>query len=190
MIPTSREDAIERLSRQLRELRVEYEKFFNGALDIPPAEEHTRLGKEIRSLRNAKQMNAVDRFRLGQLEARFNSYSELFNRRLRYREEVGRATAPNAPGATTDRLAWNAREGVLIEDQLPQQAVEALYGELVAGGNKARFDLESFRVYLSQQAGAIRRKTGCSGVRFRIVEEAGETKLKAKPVRTDAGADG
>ena len=125
MIHTVHEDAIDRLTRHLRELQVEYEKFFNGALDIPPAEDHARLSKAIRKLRNTKQMNAVERFRFVQLEARFNTYSELFNRRLRHREEVGRTVRTQKDAA--DRPAWDPREGVLVEDRLPA-AYEEIHG--------------------------------------------------------------
>ena len=185
MIQTAREDEIDRLAKTLKVLQVEYEKFFNGALDIPPGEEHAKLSKAIRRLRGRKQMTSVDRFRLMQLESRFNSYSELFNRRLRHKEEVGRAAvqskAENAAKAT-------ARNGVVVRDKLAPRDVEALYGELASGNNQGSFDLESFRVYLSRQAGEIRRKTGCREVRFRVVEEGGRTKLKAKPIR-EAQAD-
>jgi hypothetical protein len=36
---------------------------------------------------------------------------------------------------------------------------------------------------LKTQEAAIREKYGCQSVRFRVVVEAGKTKLKASPVR-------
>lgn len=183
MIQLPQVDEIDRLGKRLRELRVEYEKFFNGALEIPPANEHSLLAKAIRQLRRSQRMNSVDRFRFIQLEARYNSYSELFHRRLRKWEQFGRGSGTST--GTTPSL--DMRRGVVIRDKLPAPIVEALYTELTSRAQNPRFDLESFRSYLSHQTGQIRRKTGCDAVRFRIVEEGGQAKLKAKPIRENRG---
>ncbi len=179
MMQLTQVDEIDHLDKKLRLLRVEYEKFFNGALDIPPAQQHSELAKELRRLRTGQRMSSVDRFRLVQLEARYNSYSELFHRRLRKWEEVGRGGATHV-GSTP---VLDPREGVVIRDRLSASVVEALYEELTRTAQSPRFDLESFRSYLSHQTGQIRRKTGCEAVRFRVVEENGQAKLKVKPIR-------
>ena len=44
-------------------------------------------------------------------------------------------------------------------------------------------DLDAFATYLARQQQLIRDRTGCDQVSFRIVEENGKKKLKAKPVR-------
>ena len=125
-------------------------------------------------------VNLADRFRLQQLEARLSTYGELQNRRLRDREE-GRVAAAIATSAPRYDLA----EGVVLDDSLADDAVEALYAGLARGGG-ARFDLSSFRSYLTQQLTTIRGKTGCGEVRFRLVEEDGQTRLKAKPIKAVA----
>ncbi len=181
MIQLTQVDEIDRLDKSLRLLRVEYEKFFNGALEIPPAQEHSKLAKEIRQLRTSRRMTSVERFRFIQLEARYNSYSELFNRRLRKWEEVGHSSASTVGSSPP----LDMRKGVVVRDRLSASVVEALYTELTNSAQKPRFDLESFRSYLSHQAGQIRRKTGCDAVRFRVVEVGGQAKLKAKPIREE-----
>lgn len=170
-------DALNKLEHGIRELRVEFERFFNGALPVPPVELKERLQTALRRLRDRPIHNLADRFRLQQLEARFNTYSELQNRRLRTREEGRAAVAVPAAGPRFD-LAL----GVVLDPSLPGDAVEALFAGL-ARGDGARFDLDSFRSYLTQQLAAIRAKTGCEEVRFRLVEEDGQTRLKAKPIK-------
>ncbi len=172
-------DALNKLEQGIQALRVEFERFFNGALPVPPLELKDRLQAALRRLRDRPMTNLADRFRLQQLEARFNAYSELQNRRLRDREE-GRAAAPSAPAAGPQ---FDLAEGVVLDTSLHGEAVEALYLGLVAGGNGARFDLDSFRSYLAQQVATLRGKTGCEEVRFRLVEEDGQTRLKAKPIK-------
>lgn len=169
-------DALNKLEHGIYELKVEFERFFNGALPVPPVALKERLQAALSRLRDRPMINFADRFRLQQLEARFNTYGELQNRRLRDREE-GRAAAA-APAA---RPRFDLAAGVVLDDSLRDDAVEALYAGLVAGGG-ARFDLSSFRSYLTQQLTAIRGKTGCEEVRFRLVQEDGQTRLKAKPI--------
>lgn len=175
------EQRIDRLQAAIEELRVEYERFFNGGRDVPPEEIRDRIQSELRALRNAKLKAAADNYRLAQLEARYNSFSEMYGRRLRQVEE-GRGPA----AAAADRPDRDPERGVVVGERLTTESVEALYQGLArASGRGPKFDLESFRGYLEKQAGAIRSKTGCSQVRFRLVPDGDGVKLKAKPIAGD-----
>ncbi|RPH56689.1 DNA-binding response regulator [bacterium] len=179
-------EAIDRLGRDVQQLRVDFERFFNGALPFPPEELRNRVQMQLRQLRNANLSTAVESFRLGDLEARFNSYNELFNRRLRDREE-GRhpQAAHQAPPPTRSH---DPEKGILVGDRVDPEAAEALYCRLAsAPGDSPKFDLDSFQTYLVKQAAAIRAKTGCSEVQFRLAVEDGKTKLKARPVQGSQG---
>jgi hypothetical protein len=171
--------SIDRIEQQILELRIEFERFFNGDQPTPPETLRQQVQAAIRTVRNSNQLRgAVDQFRLTQVEARFNSYSELFNRRVREREE-GRKRTPLA--AADPR--FDAADGVVVGERLEPAAVEALYEALSRGpGPGPRFDLESFRSYLGQQLVTIRKKTGCDRVQFRLLVEDGKTKLKARPL--------
>jgi hypothetical protein len=171
---------IDRLDRRVQEMKVEYERFFNGALDVPPDRLRERIGKELRALRRENLKSVEDNFRLANLEARYNSYCELLGRRVRAQEEgltsAGRQVGP--------RPAADLSGGLVVEGTVEDEALEALYRGLHhRSGTKPRFDLESFRVYLDRQVSTIRQKTGCARVVFRIAEEDGKMKLKPKPVR-------
>src|SRR5262249_45596539 len=157
---------------------IDFERFFSGALPVPPDDLKSRIVAQLKSLRNLN-LAAVDSFRLGDLEARFNTYSELYNRRLREREEGPRAvrpaTEPEAP-------RYDAHRGILVVDAVPTDAAEALYAGLARGGEAPRFDLQSFQTYIERQAASIRARTGCAQVQFRLADEDGKLKLKARPV--------
>lgn len=171
--------ALDQLAVRLKQLRIEYEKYFNGALDIPPGELRYSIQTQIRQLRETVR-GSVDKFKLSTLESQFNSYSELFQRRVRDREE-GRVPGPRP---VARRPAYNPQEGVIVQEQPDEGAVAALYQGLCADERTAkRVDLESFRNYLNQQASAIRAKTGCAQVQFRVANEDGKMKLKAKPIQ-------
>jgi hypothetical protein len=178
-------DALDQLHRDLQQLRVDFERFFNGALHFPPDELRGRVQAQLRNLRGVNLTTAVDSFRLGDLEARFNSYNELFNRRLRDQEEGRHSGARHAPPPAR---RFDPTSGILFGEHIDPEAAEALYQGLAAApGDSPRFDLDSFQTYLARQVAAIRDKTGCSEVQFRLASEDGKVKLKARPVAPREG---
>ncbi|MEP7011195.1 MAG: hypothetical protein ABJC13_12795 [Acidobacteriota bacterium] len=178
--PASHLEVLDLIEQEIQQLRIDFERFLSGALPFPPEEQRTRIQNQLKGLRNATMRSAVEGFRLGVLEARFNSYNELFNRRVREREEGRRvarvAAAPSAP-------QFDPRRGIVVDGKVDRQAAEALYTALAAGsGGGPNFDLATFQTYLERQTAALRGKTGCAAVQFRLAEEDGKLKLKARPV--------
>ena len=144
---------LDRFEKALRELQIEYEKFFSGALDLPPEDEKQSLRAELRRLRNLSQLGSAELFRLGGLEARFNTYSELFNRRLRQFEE-GRGR--RRPTSELAESKFDPQAGIVVGEKLASGAVEALYSGLGKGGAIPKFDLGTFENYLQRQLQGIR----------------------------------
>lgn len=175
---------LDQLADGIDKFKIDFERFLAGATVVPPDDHKAKLARDLRDLRNANLKTAVEQFRLASLEARFNSYSELFQRRLRDREE-GRTARASRPGAGAER-PLDALAGVVVTDRLEPEAVDALYQSLsrraAGAGGAPPMEIETFRGYLSQQIESIRLKTGCEAVQFRIATEGGKLKLKAKPV--------
>ncbi len=138
------------------------------------------MQRELRALRQVNLKSAVEQFRLGSLEARFNSISELFGRRLREREE-GRGTTHPAAAAAAPR-PLDPQAGIVLDQRLDPEAVDALFAGLVRSGGGARLELDSFRTHLRKQLDTIRERTGAERAQFRLALEEGKLKLKAKPV--------
>lgn len=177
----SMSDALDQLARDIRKLQVDFERFFNGGLPLPPEELRSHVQAQLRHLRNVSMASPVDSFRLGDLEARYNSYNELFNRRVRDIEEGRRPS--HKVFAFVEKTRFNARDGIVFGSEIEPEAAEALYHGLASGGGEGpRFDLDSFQAYLKRQTASIREKTGCDEVQFRVAEEDGKLKLKARPV--------
>ncbi len=180
-------ETLDQLARDIRQLQIDFERFFNGGLPLPPEDLRGRIQIQLRNLRNTNATSAVDSFRMSDLEARFNTYNELFNRRLREREE-GRNQAHRAVPAA-EKKRFDPAAGIVFGREVDPDAVEALYTGLASRpGDGPRFDLDSFQTYLARQADAIRQKTGCSDVQFRLAEEDGKLKLKARPLTGRAGS--
>lgn len=177
---TGLSETLDQLGVDIRKLQIDFERFFNGGLHLPPEELRTRLQNQIRALRNLTITTSVESFRLGDLEARFNSYNELFNRRVRDREEGRHAQARQA--APVERPRYDPEAGIVFGATVDPAAVEALYQGLAGRGEGPKFDLDSFQTYLARQAAALREKTGCNEVQFRLANEDGKLKLKARAV--------
>jgi hypothetical protein len=169
---------LDRLEQDIHNLRIDFERFFNGDLDVPPEPFRESIRGQIASLQGATK-SPVDAFRLGALEARFQSYSELFNRRLRGRELQHAPTRHHRP----PRAAVDPSAGIVLGRHFDADGVAPLYQHLYRDQRAISMDLGAFTDYLARQHQLIRERTGCTKVSFRIVEEDGKKKLKAKPVR-------
>lgn len=173
---TTRE--IEQTELAIARLRREFEKYFSGANDLPPHELETKVLAQISRLRTGVR-NASDQFRVNSLEARFSSYRELYRRRLREAEEGrNRRAAKARPTEAPD-----PRSGVRIEGEITEQAALSLYRGLYGHEDAPAVGLPQFRRYLEQQVSRIRQRTGCDGIVFRLAEDNGKQRLKAKPLR-------
>ena len=168
---------IERLAAWIRQFRIAGQRFLVGDVPTPPDDLRERIQVELRRLRSASLKGAAANFRLGGLEAQFNSQRELFGRRLR-RQEQGAGAQPKK---VAPKL--NPVEGVIVGDQTDVASAKALYDGLHEASGKPKMDLERFRTYLDRQTAAIRQKTGCREIQFRVAVENGKMKLKAKPIR-------
>lgn len=172
---------LDQLSRSIETFRVRGQRFLAGDLHVPPVELREEIRLHLRRLRS-RAKGAAETFRLSSLEARFNSQHELFERRILQQE-----TGVNARPSREVEKPPDPHDGVVIGVATKGAAVEALYRGLYEGPRPA-IDLERFQAHLRRNVEIIRAKTGCREVLFRIATEDGKTKLKAKPLRAEAGA--
>lgn len=176
------ESQISAVEQDIRRLRIEFDKFMAGATKVPPEEFRYQIGKRIRRLREGRFRTFAERFRLGSLEASFNTLCELHGRRLR---EVESGKRPH-PGRSESGPRPNAAQGFVLGSGPDQVAVEALYRELYgASGRAAKADFGSFEKLIGKQVSKLQQKTGCRQVHLRVAREGDTLKLKAKPVREE-----
>jgi hypothetical protein len=181
------EARLARVGDLVERFRIEAERYFSGAVELPPEELRAQIQRALRDLRSVTLRSAVEQFRMSSLEARFNTLTELYGRRLRDREE-GRGAAARARPLVAAQPRYDPEAGIVVGREPDGAAVEALFAGLARAGGAARLDLDSFRGYLEKQAAEIRAKTGAERVQFRLAQEEGKIKLKARPVRSDGTA--
>ena len=174
--PKKLEKDLEILTRMVQQFRIQGQRFLVGDLPIPPDELRDKIQAELRKMRSVSLKGAAIKFRLSSLEAQFNSQLDLFGRRLRGREEAGRA----AQGSAASERRLDPVQGIVFGRELDAEGTKALY----SGLPNPSMSFDKFRSYLGRQADTIRAKTGCSEIQFRVAVQDGKLRLKAKPVRS------
>jgi hypothetical protein len=190
---------LETLEREMKRLHIEWEKFFGGVERKPPTELKQRVETLIR--RNSGEIrNNTDRFRYQTLTARYNTFNELWSKRLRALEEgrpVGmhgwRAQQMVAPPPrevekpAAAPAAARPQEFRVRDPGADQAAMRALFEQYLEArkksGESAAVKYESFEKVVAQQASRILSEKGAQAVDFRLETKDGKVSLKAKPVR-------
>ena len=190
-------DAIE---KGIRQLQIEWEKFFGGVEKKPPVDMKTRLEALIRRYSNAEIRNNTERFRFQNLTSRYQTFAELWAKRLRAMEEGrpmglhGKAAAMAAPPMPSAMAAErtpppraSASEVRVKDPSADTDAVRALFDRFLEerkkAGENAAVKFESFQKIIGQQATRILNEKGASAVDFRLETKDGKVSLKAKAVR-------
>jgi hypothetical protein len=190
---------LELLEKQIRQLQIEWEKFFSGIERKPPVDLRTKLEGMIRRYSNQEIRNNTERFRFQNLASRYQSFSELWAKRLRAMEEgrpVGlhgkaAAMAPppmsHLPESFTAPQARASNEVRVKDAAADTEAVRSLFDRFLEArkqsGESGAVKFESFQKIIAQQSARILNEKGAQAVDFRLETKDGKVSLKAKPVR-------
>jgi hypothetical protein len=180
------EEDLERLEAELRQLKIEYDMFFAGAMPKPPIEHRAAIERMIKQYSQSPFRKYAARFHFNSIVSKFNSFSELWAKTLRTVEE-GDRPAP----AVADRAGAGARVLATCRVKDPSKEHESLrqlharFLELrkKLGTAEGKLSFESFVSGVASQAKKLREKAGCHEVELRLVVEDRKVQLKARPGR-------
>lgn len=199
------DEDLEFIDKSIRQLQIEWDKFFGGLEKKPPNELKTKVETLIRRYANAEIRNNTERFRYQSLSSKYTSLNELWAKRLRAKEE-GKPFGvhgfkadllpppPSAPVAAVHAPAGHAGarrpEPSEVRIQSPERdaaAVQALYNRFLAArrqaGETAPVKYDSFQKLIGQQTSRILTEKGGQAVEFRLETKGGKVSLKAKVVK-------
>ena len=178
------EQKIQMLERDLREQVKNWERFFAGRLRVPPEIERTRLAQRLRTLAEQTFTRRADQFRVEQIQHRFMSYSQNWERMLREREEGRNAPAETGPGLRTRPVVEPANGPTVTSVDTSESG--SIYDRYVAAkeglGLGVRIDRSEFESQLERQRTQLENKLGRK-VQFEVRVEDGKVKLAARKVR-------
>jgi hypothetical protein len=195
------EEDVAAIDNSIRQIQIEWDKYFAGLEKKPPNDLKTRLEGVIRRYANAEIKNNTERFRYQSLVAKYNTLNELWQKKLRAREE-GKSfgvhglkadllppppptVAAHPPAAV--RSASDAGEVRVQNPDRDQTAVRTLYDRFLearqATGETAAVKFDSFQKLIAQQASRLIHEKGAQAVDFRLETKDGKVSLKAKVVK-------
>ncbi len=176
------------LERGLQRLHVEYERFFTGDVKLPPNDTRRRLEDLLRRMAGTNIERAAERFRLQNIQSRFQSLTELWEKRFAAREEgrtvtgpfpLSRQTGPPAaPGRDAEPSASVKRKERADLMPLFERYCSA---RRALGEDVSRLRYERFEELLQRQAAEIRRATGSKRLVFEIQTVDGRVRLVGRP---------
>jgi len=194
---------LDRLDVSLRQLQVKWDMFLSGAEKKPPDDLQAQVQLIIKRYGSAEIRNNGERFRYQSLTARFTTFNELWQKRLRAREEgkaFGQhglraeqlppprpAPAAGTPSPAGARPSPAAGEIRVVDASRDADAVQQLYNrfveERIRAGEAHAPAFENFRDLIRQQTERIRAEKGAQAVDFRLETRDGKVSLKARIVK-------
>jgi hypothetical protein len=201
------EEELSALDNRIRKLRVQWDLFFTGNLPKPPCDARDELDKAIKRLGSLREMKLSQRFLYNNLLNRWNLFTELWNKRMQEREEgartpaaairrkVAAATSAPAAGLADTRPLGSAAEKGLVARAAIRDAVDtsdelkAFYRKFLDAqhevGTRKPPSFEKFCKEIGKHLDAIRQKSSCERVDFRIYLLDNKISLKAKPLKDE-----
>jgi hypothetical protein len=175
---------IRRLEVGIRQLKVQYDMFFAGALKREPIEVRAQLEKIIKRHANSPIQKYAQRFHLNTLISRFNSLSELWSKTIRNREE-GDRPAPALTELDVPREQLIARCRV-VDSKGEAKDLRRLYNRFRESrhrleADKPEISYEKFVRGLANQSKRLQKESGCAEIELRVVVLDCKVLLKARP---------
>ena len=175
---------IRKLETGIRQLKIQYDMFFNGALKVQPLELRHQLERIIKRYRNASMSKYATRFHFNTLVSRFNSLSELWGKTLRTIEEGGHR---GPGGADQLRLRERLLARCRIDDPtLNDAAMRVLYQRFQEARQLEGKKAPSYETFLGGEAGqiqALQKSARCDEIELRLVLSNDKVQLRARPAR-------
>jgi hypothetical protein len=190
---TNTEEDLQVLDAKTKQLRLDYEQYFLGSRPRVPSQLRAEVQKMMAYYANIPIQNTALRFKFNNLRARYFSFRRHWDETVRkieegsYERSVFKANLHDRERAARRARPAASQAAPAVPAAPAGGEGEGLFGEYldarrrcgVTGGPSP----EQFDRQLRAQEAAIREKTGCRAVRFRVVVEDGKPKLKATPVR-------
>jgi hypothetical protein len=182
---------LKQLASDLKQLEAEYNMFFAGRLPRPPWETRGRVDALLKRWDRRRIDASADRFRFQSLQARYTTFTDLWDRGQRAREE-GR---PGPFSHIAPREAKPKKEAphehrilhvTAFRDPLREMdKLHALYESLMDARREAGDDVVPFHRFAALVKDQVTklRETGSAEVAFRVALKDGKVNFTARALK-------
>ena len=183
------DDQLSRLEEDIRQLKIEFDTFFNGASKKAPYDTKGRVDTTIKRIGDDRSLTFAQRYRYNSLGSRYNAFRDLWRRTMQGREEgrdpgaAARATVKQQAVAEfkrADFMCLDAHKDVELVKNIYSALVDA---KKVCGESVDDFSFPRFHRLIASQADGLKERLGCERVSFSIDVEGGHVSFKARGER-------
>lgn len=182
------ESKVQVLETDLRKLILDWERFFCGDIRVPPHADRDRLQRRLRMLAEQPSTRRAEQFRLEQLQHKFMTYYQLWERQLKEREEGRTASGGYGTLRPASVPATNAKPAASVGEE----GSDALFEKYLAAkrrvGGDVNLDRTGFERQIERQRQEIESRLGRK-VQFDVVVEGKKVKLAARTVNSKGRKD-
>jgi len=178
------DEQLSQLEDNLRRLKIEFDIYFNGGSPRPPNDTLWRVDSLIKRLADTPQMSFAHRFRYNGLAARYALYNQMWQQRVRSKEEGPRKSAAELRDEQKKAPAFQ----VTWQDPASEpDKVNKLFSALIEakrklGENADNLAEDTFKRFVQQKTEQLKRDFQCKEVEYVVEVENGQVKLRAKGV--------
>ena len=166
------------LERALQEHIRKWEMYFSGVDRVPPQVEKERINRRIRRLAEQTVNRRAEQFRIEQLQHRFMTYAQNWERMLREREE-GRAVKPHTDHELRRSAATNTTSMGSVDTSDDDALFDRYRSAKAERGLDVGVDRETFDKQIAEQRKKIEDRLGRK-VRFDLQIEGDKVRVVAK----------
>ena len=186
---------LQALAAGLKQLEAEYNMFFAGRLPRPPWETRNRVAALVKKWDRGYIQSAMDRFQFDNLQRRYQTFIDLWDRGLRSREE-GRAGpfAQPPPRQPAKEQAPEAKVMHVAAFQDPMREIDklhTLYDSLMDARREAGADVVPFHRFAALVKDQVTKLKGdgSESVAFRVAVVEGKVNFTARVVKGSEGSE-
>jgi len=170
MIPN---DPVDALANELKELKKNYELYFQGIERIEPARERQQFKKHLREVISQNDRNTGRKFRLQGLQASLVTYENHWNRICTQIEEGTYKRHLQRLTSSSEKL------------EAPVDPMEKIYQDYVdirkQLGKNADLSKEALEKTVQKQIAAVKQKYACQDVDVQLTLQNGKAVLRVVP---------
>jgi len=202
------DEDLNQLEKDIRQLKIEYEMYFGGGRQRPPADTIWRIEQIIkRYSERGADMSFGHRFRFNNLAQSYAKTQEVFRKRMKQKEEgyvqrhygaaakaIEAERAKSKPAAAQQAAGASAKAGRQQGDEYVMgfsdpdhegEKVKELYSALVEAKKKAgeqtdQLTLENFQEFVRLKTQQLKQQKQSGQVEYAVSIEKGQVKLKAR----------
>lgn len=142
------------LTQKMKQLETEYEQWFSGALVTPPWQTQKIVDEIVKRYGRNPPQSLMERSVFMMHQAKYNSYSEMWARRMRLKEEGKLITGKEERARVKRQPDMPTESG---QDEFRKVFDSYVAAKEKAGESTGKLTYDSFRKKLSQQADRFRK---------------------------------